>query len=252
MPLKSHTKHPPGGFPYKQYDKAGKVVRTFDGNVVASVEAQAEEVRVFRMANPHLEASTDREDCINDVDDYQCARLHNDKKWCMAPEQAARYAQKKTLMQRWSLPGPSQSAAVAGFVRGSVSGGKILLDWLGSGGKPVPSEQAQARANGCLYGNSGKPCPHNASGSWWENNRARIAAKVRSYVEAKNDLKLTVEGEAGLRLCQACGGCYLPLKIHVPLAHILTETTKAEIDSTPEWCFLKTELYVDSPPLLQS
>lgn len=89
--------------------------------------------------------------------------------------------------------------------------------WLGDGGR---SPNAQQRANICLT------CPHNKAGRWEEWFKGAAAHTVRLQLELKGRMRLHVEGEEGLHMCNLCG-CILSLKVHMPLG-----LARA---NTPDW-----------------
>jgi hypothetical protein len=110
-----------------------------------------------------------------------------------------------------------------------ANGARILTDWLGSGGTPVPHAQAQKRADTCLK------CPHNVSGVPFIEG---IASAIREQVELKNHLKLRVDGEKKLGTCEVCD-CCLRLKVHVPL-HVIAPDPE-ELNDFPWECWLVKE-----------
>ena len=110
----------------------------------------------------------------------------------------------------------------------------ILTDWLGEGGKPVHPGLAETRSHTCEI------CPQNRDPRWWEAATDLAAESMRAYLEHKNSLYYTVTNEADLGMCRVCG-CCLPLKIHVPLKHILENTKPETIGKFPDNCWIKTE-----------
>lgn len=112
-----------------------------------------------------------------------------------------------------------------------ADGLQILKDWLGEGAVPIPTNQAQARADVCTKGFRDKdgnpaPCPFNTAGF---KPIAAIAEIIRQQVEKKRELKLTVVGEDSLHTCDICW-CHLPLKIHVPLKYIMENTPEPMLE----------------------
>ena len=110
-----------------------------------------------------------------------------------------------------------------------TEGAKILTEWLGHGAVTVSPELAQARANVCLK------CPQNVKKSFASE---LIADAIRVQVAMKKNLKLRVNGEKSLHICDGCG-CVLRLKIHVPLKNILPDPE--EMNKFQDKCWLKTE-----------
>lgn len=108
--------------------------------------------------------------------------------------------------------------------------------WLGDGGKPVPRKEAQSRADICLQ------CPHNNSTlNVYELFASGVASQLRRTIEMKNDLKLTVEGEQHLHICDVCL-CVLKLKIHVPIKLISNHIDKEILNELPNYCWQKVEI----------
>lgn len=112
----------------------------------------------------------------------------------------------------------------------------ILLDWLGKGGHPVPVEHAEQRAQVCAE------CSENVQPGWWDRVKGSIAAAIRQHLEVKNRLKITVPSEAKLHMCKACG-CATPLKVHVPLQHLMVRISPATAHNHyPEHCWIRKEV----------
>lgn len=113
---------------------------------------------------------------------------------------------------------------MSNILKAAKNFGELWSTWLGAGGKPVPKEQSQARANTCMA------CPMNdRSRPIYEALAGSVAKTIRAQIELKNKMKLRVEGEKSLGICSGCG-CALVLKPHVPLEFILktTDTSKLE------------------------
>ena len=109
--------------------------------------------------------------------------------------------------------------------------GQLWSSWLGSGGKPVPKDQSQSRANVCLK------CPMNVRKPIYESLAGPVAKLVRSQIELKNRMKLRVDGEKSLGVCNGCS-CILILKVHAPLEFILSTTDTKNLDPN---CFILDE-----------
>lgn len=112
----------------------------------------------------------------------------------------------------------------------------VLLEWLGSGGKPVPKEQAEKRSVYCLT------CPKNVAPLWWEKmTKDPIAQAMKTQLELKHSMDMSVSNEDKLGICRVCG-CCLPLKVFVSLKHIQEHTPDDVMKSFPAWCWIKLEL----------
>jgi hypothetical protein len=120
-----------------------------------------------------------------------------------------------------------------------------VKDWLGEGGHPVPQSQSQSRADVCSGRLSRRKCPFNYQGGWFLPRA--VADTVRRWFEAKNSLKLCVEGEEVLGKCEVCR-CALSLKIHIPRQVILNHTPDEEYSKFPSHCWLITEGYEKETP----
>jgi len=111
-------------------------------------------------------------------------------------------------------------------------GRKILHDWLGENGVPVPLEEAQSRANVCIR------CPHNYKGSWLWNMATSIA--IGSQMRLREVMDIHLENESELEVCDLCG-CKLKLKVHTPFKHIYQHTSDQMFERYPQFCWQKIE-----------
>lgn len=89
----------------------------------------------------------------------------------------------------------------------------LWSSWLGDGGKPVDQPTAQARANTCLA------CPLNVEKGLTQLLAEGVASVVHRQMEIRHKLRLHVEGEEKLNICNGCE-CFLGLKVWVPMKHI--------------------------------
>lgn len=112
-------------------------------------------------------------------------------------------------------------------------GRKILHDWLGDGGNPVPKEQAQHRANVCAA------CPMNYKGAWIWNMATAIA--IASQMKLRRTMQISLEDEDKIGICEVCG-CQLKLKVHVPFMHIYRHTSEQQFSKFPEMCWQIQEM----------
>jgi hypothetical protein len=123
---------------------------------------------------------------------------------------------------------------VVGGVKRVAAGVALLVDWLGSGGKPVASALAENRAKVCAS------CPANNGGDWKAYFTEPIAEKIRTQLEMKNDLQLRTARDAELTVCSACD-CPLQLKVHVPLDYILEHTSQDTLTRLDPRCWILSE-----------
>lgn len=228
----------PGGWRYEQFDATGHFLHKWSNDFSPFVMFLGK-VMDFRVAN-HLDRATP--DLVEqDVQEYLAREFGGDPRYFTGGE-----GQKKTsLLSRFQS---RNLAGLAGTVRKLFTGEEILREWLGDGLKPVASIESQARADICLGANSGTPCPHNQPGSPLIEEAARW---VQSMSEQKNDLKLTVNGEEKLESCRICL-CDLKLKIHVPMATILSKTPQAMLDKfaseAPVNCWMRKQPTTPAQP----
>ncbi len=159
---------------------------------------------------------------IHEIEEATCTRLHGDRAWCTDSADV----KKKGVR-----------AAVARFVslaKAADDGRRILVDWLGTGASPVAIAQAQARAEVCAT------CPENKPGHAFLKLTADTVRAIAEQMQAKDAMKLRVEGEERLHACAVCA-CPLPLKVHVPLATILSHTDGKTLNAFPPHCWVETE-----------
>lgn len=116
-----------------------------------------------------------------------------------------------------------------------------LNDWLGDGGRPVHPILAEMRAERCVAGNDGAPCPRNKEPNWWDRVKSVIAEWIRAELVIKNRMALSVSHEDGLNMCAACG-CCLKLKVWVPRHHVRAHTKPEHLEKMPSYCWIKKEL----------
>lgn len=108
-------------------------------------------------------------------------------------------------------------------------GARILIDWLGAGGRVVDNTLAQSRADVC------KLCPHNKAGLDFPEATSEF---IREQVELKNHLQLRVGGEKSLFTCEVCL-CPIKLKIWLPIEQV--KLKPEEMDEFPAVCWLRKE-----------
>lgn len=118
----------------------------------------------------------------------------------------------------------------------------VLSAWVGSGGKPVANELAQARANVCAGTNpdGSDKCPLNGHGEWWQSAVGDIADVIRQILEFKNRMRISVSNEDKLFMCSACG-CCARLKVHTPLDHILKNSSPETMAKLDPRCWILKE-----------
>jgi hypothetical protein len=126
-------------------------------------------------------------------------------------------------------------------VKEAVKFWELKNSWLGAGGKPVPAAQSQARADVCNKGCNGEKCPKNVVKPIQELFTGAVALTVLRQIEYKNQLKLRVDGEKSLHVCDVCN-CVLRLKTHVPIEFIKETTDDETLKKFPSYCWIPNEL----------
>lgn len=126
------------------------------------------------------------------------------------------------------------------------TGIEVLTDWLGAGGSPVDPMVATFRAQRCLIGNDGQPCPKNVQPNWWDRVKHTIADWIRAGLELKNRMNLHLAEDPKLHMCAGCG-CCLQLKVWVPTKHIKAHTAPEKLADFPDYCWMKRELTETTP-----
>lgn len=231
MPLKTRQTLPPGGWIYQQIGKDGKPVKTFKS--MSPFKEATQEILKCRVANNFSRATL--EEVSDDLEQYTCERLGFDAKFCSKKNAAEAFQHRPMKLFQASAQHLRESVQAALKRSQQVASGiQILKDWLGDGAVPVPATLSQDRTDVCLN------CKFNVPGF---KPVAAIAEAIRLQVEKKNELKLSVKGEADLHTCDICW-CHLPLKVHVPMRHILDNTPAPMIDKFQQeqpLCWIVTE-----------
>lgn len=127
-------------------------------------------------------------------------------------------------------------------IKNDMNGLSLIDDWLGDRGVPVAPILANFRAQRCIHGNDGKPCPRNVEPNWWDRVKSMIAETIRLELEIKNRLNMHTDEEESLNMCGACG-CCMKLKVWTPIEHIKNHTSKEQLAKMPEhYCWIRKEL----------
>jgi hypothetical protein len=123
-------------------------------------------------------------------------------------------------------------------IQNDITGAQALADWLG-GEPPVIPGAALFRAESCVQGNEGKPCPLNVEPNWWERNlKDPIARWITREIEEKHRLKLATPYDAQLHMCGACG-CCMKLKVWTPPKVLRKHVTEKQVEKTPAFCWMR-------------
>lgn len=212
--LKSRNRMPPHGFLYNE--PAFGMAKPF-GGPSTSFNALVDAVWSARRANKYLaekhNLSTDRAGVEYDVEQQNVARMLS-RGWTDFVELDAQPVPPHSVDSK-----KNPFANAVGGVKRVAAGVGVLLDWLGSGGKPVEQALAEHRATVC------STCPKNDGGNWTSYFTGPAAAKIKTQLEMKGDLQLKTSLDDKLTVCSACD-CPLPLKVHTPLVHVLAHTSE--------------------------
>lgn len=223
MPLKSRTKMPPGGWQYFQPETGWNTPCPLSDSFDKAVQRIVD----HRKNNPRFKFELSPIAVANQLETFTCHRLSHDPAWCTPDQKKTNLQESKQLSQsepRFQSPVPARPARLRNY----LSGSKILVDWLGAGGKPVSKFEAQSRANICIE------CPLNVKGGFMDS----ISGSIAGFLKAKSDLKLSVAMEEKLHTCEACS-CHLPLKVWTPLNYILENMDAGTMAKLHPKCWVK-------------
>lgn len=223
MPLKSRTKMPPGGWQYFQPETGWNTPCPLSDSFDKAVQRIVD----HRKNNPRFKFELSPIAVANHLETFTCHRLSHDPAWCTPDQKKTNLQESKQLSQsepRFQSPVPARPARLRNY----LSGSKILVDWLGAGGKPVSKFEAQSRANICIN------CPLNVKGGFMDS----ISGAIAGFLKAKSDLKLSVAMEEKLHTCEACS-CHLPLKVWTPLNYILENMDAGTMAKLHPKCWVK-------------
>lgn len=127
---------------------------------------------------------------------------------------------------------PSGGSGLVAQVKQVGAGIGLVADWLGDDLVPVHSSLAEKRAAVC------ETCPQNQDPNFLGRITGKVAEEIRQLIEVKNGMALRTSKDASLNECKACG-CYLPLKVHAQLAHILKHTKPEVTAKLDDRCWIR-------------
>lgn len=236
--LKNENAQPPGGYQFLQAETGQK--KPF----VGSIHAVAKQVVDLRKGNRHLSQkyswATDLASVVEEVKDYnirRCLAHHWDN--FLVVTSMPTFVDSEPSAEPVKKNEPGKLASVVGVAKNLAGGVGAIVDWLGSGGKPVDRGLAENRASICVS------CPQNGPGGFTEYFTVPAANLIREQLEIKHHLKIVTTHDEKLGVCKACL-CPLKLKVHAPLAHILDHTTdKVRADLDPRCWILHEDSRAD-------
>jgi hypothetical protein len=226
--LRSRQNSPVGGFIFVDAAISPDPIQTWD------FQSLVKQVASRRAANPRFGLSTDLNVIAAEVDLANAQRM-------LSIRGADSFIVQDTEGGAANFPTPlRKSAPGAAVAERMMAGAGILLDWLGSGGKPVSNELANQRAEVCA--NRGPDpdhpgqflkCPQNQAGEWTKWFTVPAAAVIQRQIEKRHEMKLETAYDSTLGICAACS-CPLKLKVHTPIEHIkskMPEEQRAKLDN---------------------
>jgi hypothetical protein len=173
-----------------------------------------------RRSNPRFNLSTDWNAVCQELDEYTSLRLRSVRgaDGFLAPDDFAKKAMHPPFT---ATAGKAVGAAIVergvkilSGAKRNIAGVATLIEWLGSGAKPVPETLANIRSGVCLT------CPQNKPTDWKNWAKGQIAESIRRQIAIKNDMALKTANDPKLGTCEACS-CVLQLKVWCPISHIL-------------------------------
>lgn len=223
MALKNRQQTIPGGFDWTE-PKTGWSYRSDIFTTTRDAIIQ------HRLANPQHGLRTDDEHVEFEMEQRYTAKLRamrGGEQWLApTPEDASPPV--------FRTPRSRGEPAAGGKVENASQGIGVMVDWLGSGLRPVESELASKRAKIC------SECPLNIDGDFWQRMEGMAAQAVKLLVKAKNNMKLNTPSDDALKSCGACD-CWLATKVWVPLPHILAHTKKETMAKLDKNCWITRE-----------
>lgn len=227
--LKSRAEFPPGGFKYIE-----SYIPSWTSPSNASFNTVVQAVIDLRRGNRWLVSDKGRslefEAVANEVDEQNASR-------CIAHGWNDFVMEGVSTSPR-NFPNPQRLqqavAAVGSSTLRTIGGIKLILEWLGDGGKPVSRDLAETRAAVCVT------CPKNGDPNFIEELSAMAAEGVRKKLEIKNEMQLMTSHDLKLHTCKACS-CFLKLKIWTPLDVIRGETSDAVKKELVPQCWILKE-----------
>ena len=213
--MKSLTAHPPWGFRFLQ-PETGQA-QEFEG----SFNHVVEQTMLLRQSNPFLSERhgwrTDRAGVEHDVEQFNVSRMIAGGWLDFIIQDDSNPPAPLYVMPEKKTPRLG-SAAALGSVKRVAAGVVLLIEWLGSGAKPVEQSLADKRAEICAT------CPKNGKGGILSYFTQPMADKIRTQMEMRGDLQLKTQHDEQLGVCEACL-CPLRLKVFTPIEHVLAHTS---------------------------
>lgn len=228
MQLKNRNEFVPGGFAFHQPETDWHAP---GGSFRVVVEALIR----HRLGNAYLVKkhgwNTDFESVADEVDAYVSLNLSRNPAYAHFLTEGGGPI---TALPKWR----SRVASGVAAASKTVAGIRVLLRWLGDGGRAVEKPVAEQRASVCVQ------CPLNEKGDWQTKFTETASAEILQVFGIMNDMKLSTSHDGNLGLCGACG-CPMRSKVWTPLAHIVKEMkpeVKEQLNKENPVCWVLAEL----------
>lgn len=211
---------PPGGWRFLQpqtgWQAPTPTSSTFNQTVMLIIK--------HRLGNPALVAkhklATDVVSVGNELENFTRLRLG-------VPNPVPKSSPLRKLANTGGAAVAAAGSVAAGIKR-AAAGTAVVLDWLESGGAPVPQELADKRASICVQ------CSRNVPGSWYTVAPAEI---IRATLSKRSDVKLETPHDEQLKSCDVCK-CLNRLKVWCPMEHIVSRTKPEIMAEFPAHCWI--------------
>lgn len=138
-------------------------------------------------------------------------------------------------LQSKPLSGPTRDVGLVEKIGELRDGARILYEWLGHGAVPVSHSTASIRAEKCSV------CPMNIRGAWLDTMTKHVAEAISEQVSQKAHMELKTPHDSKIHFCDSCG-CYLPLKVWVPLNTITEHMDIEDIAALHPDCWILHEI----------
>jgi len=231
--LRDRNKSPVGGFQFFQpetnFDLA-KACPTCQWNFKQAVDT----LRNHRLANPRFNLPTDWNAVAEELDVTNATRMLSIRgadSYIIIDAAPSSVTPKLRALRDNQRPGVAGGVSVA---KRLLSGASAIIDWLGQGANPVPSEEASRRAEICAG------CKWNNQGDWSSFFTRPVSEGIMRQLKVRSDIGLSTPNDKKLNVCEICS-CPLKLKVHVPMETIREHVPKNVLEDLAQnasWCWM--------------
>lgn len=219
--LKDRNKQIPNGFKFLEPSTGWSAPAWSSFDTIVRSLISNRKGNAFNTAK--LKLATDFISVSNEVDAYN-AKICEAHGWTEFILSEATFPKSAPRPQRSLRPLAADGASP---MKRASAGIKVMMDWLGSGLRPVEQSKAEARAAVCVL------CPLNKSEEGlFATLTEKAMNQVKNLIEVKNAMDLRTALDEKLLACTACG-CHNRLKVWTPIEHVLagqTQETKEKLD----------------------